>query len=157
MNRPSRSALLTTGAVLAVLGGLVVTGRWSQGQLGPSVRPPTPSRPPTTTMVAPTGVTQVGLTGPVDDVAVSQDAVWAVTGVRVTRFDDATGRPTAVLTATDVSPPPLVRVTAGPDAVWVAVIGEPLDPKRPGHVPFGSQVGRQLWNEYAIEPVRDGC
>ena len=62
MNRASRSALLTSGAVLAVLGGLVVAGRWSQGQLDPSVRPPSPSRPPTTTMVAPTGVTQVSLT-----------------------------------------------------------------------------------------------
>ena len=98
VNRASRSALLTTGAVLAVLGGLVVAGRWLQGQLERSVRPPSPSRPPTATVVAPTGVTQVGPTGPVDDVAVSQDAVWAVTGATVTRFDGATGRPTAVLT-----------------------------------------------------------
>jgi hypothetical protein len=77
MPRASRSALLTAGAVLLVLGGLVAVGRWSQGQLDRDEPPPAPSRPPATTTVAPNGVVaRVGGAGPVEDVAVGREAVW---------------------------------------------------------------------------------
>ena len=135
MTRPSRSALLVAAAVLVVLGGLAVAGRWSQGQLDRDEPAPAPSRPSATTTAAPTGaVARVGDAGPVDDVAVGRDAVWAATGATVTRFDPVTGRPTATLAASSVSPPPLVGVSVGTGAVWVAVIGESLlrvDPESP--------------------------
>jgi hypothetical protein len=128
MTRRSRSALLTVAAVIAVLGGLVVAGRWSQGRLDRDGEPgPPPTRPPATTTVPPTGaVARVGGTGPVDDVAVGQGAVWTATGATVTRFDATTGRATASLAASTTSPPPLLGLTAGPGAVWVATMGEQL-------------------------------
>ena len=128
MTGRSRSGLVTAGAVVVVLAGLVVAGRWSQGQLDRSEGPaPVPSRPPATTTAAPAGaVARVGGTGPVDDVAVGGGAVWAATGATVTRFDPVTGRSTATVAASTISPPPLVGLTAGPGAVWVAVMGEQL-------------------------------
>ena len=73
MTRPSRPVLRTAGAVLAALAVLAVAGRWSQGHLDQSAPPPPSSGPPpATTTPAPTGVVQVGETGPVDDVAVAQ-------------------------------------------------------------------------------------
>lgn len=95
MTRVSRSTLLTAGAVLVVLGGLVVAGRWSQGRLEREADPVPPTRPPATTTVAPNGVVaRIGDAGPVEDVAVGRDAVWAAASGTVTRFDPATGRPT---------------------------------------------------------------
>jgi hypothetical protein len=132
MTRPSRPASLTAVAVAAMLVLLVVAGRWSQGRLDRSAGPPpAPGRPPATTVaptvVAPTGVLQVGGAGPVDDVAVAGGAVWAAAGATVSGFDQATGRPTATIAAfPDGGPPPLVRLTAGAGALWVAVIGERL-------------------------------
>ena len=127
MTRPSRSGLLTAGAVLAVLALLVVAGRWSQGQLDRGAEPaPIPGRPPATT-IAPTGVVRAGDIGPVDDVAVGPGAVWAASGATITRFDSVTGRPTATVEAvTAISPPPVLGVTVGPGALWVTAIGERL-------------------------------
>lgn len=121
--------MVAAGAVVLVLGGLAVAGRWSQWQLDRSAEPaPAPARPPATTTAPPTGaVARVGGTGPVDDVAVGPGAVWAVTGVTVTRFDPSTGRPTATVAAAATrGPPPLVGVTTGPGAVWVAAMGQQL-------------------------------
>ena len=134
MTRPSRSALVTAGAVAAMLVLLVVAGRWSQGRLDRSAGPPPPTGPPpatttpiTTPTLPPAGVLQVGGAGPVDDVAVAGRAVWAAAGAMVSGFDRATGGPTATIAAfPDGGPRPLVRLTAGAGALWVAVIGERL-------------------------------
>ena len=127
MTSRSKSALLTAAAVLVVLGGLVVAGQWSQGRLDRDAEPPpAPSRPPATTGPPTAAVARVGGIEPVDEVAVGDGAVWAATGATVTRFDAATGRATATVVASTVAPPPLVGLTAGPGAVWVAVLGEEL-------------------------------
>ena len=65
------------------------------------------------------GITRIARTAPVDDIAVSRGVVWVAAGGLVVGVDPVTRRSRTV-PGIEASEPPVVRLAAGPGAVWAA-------------------------------------
>ncbi|HKO84529.1 MAG TPA: hypothetical protein VJ140_08170 [Actinomycetota bacterium] len=134
MARPQRSLSAALVAIVA-LAGLLVAGRWLQPRLdqqapvAPPTRPPPSTGPPVVTATNPPGspgITKTADTALVDAIAVTPRAVWVAAGGLVLRIDPVTRRK-VVVSGIETVAPPVVELTAGAGAVWVATTaGRPL-------------------------------
>jgi DNA-binding beta-propeller fold protein YncE len=130
MPRPSRSLLLSTAGVAALVAVLVVAGRLTSGSLrAPATTTTLPALVTHPTSTAPSPVmARIRFRQPVDRVAVGPDAVWVAHGCAISRVDPRTNR--VVAKVAGIRPRPdgcsVLGIRVGAGALWASLWGQGL-------------------------------